>query len=305
MNQQDHGGHVATPLQTREALLNRATRKATPIRRSFVQAPRGSDSRAGPLAGFVRRGDHRGLLTYLLALAVTSSSNEDGWATTRDGLVWARALGMTSTTNTSVAARAAAWKTFGRLEGQGLVRRARGEKKTQIKVTLLREDGSGQDYTHPGQEGHYFQLPHRFWTEEYFDTLGLPATAMLLVLLTGRGKQKLPQERMPSWYGWSADTAERGMKQLRQVGLVEVSAFKRPEPLAPRGWTAVNEYQLSPEFRALAGANKEKEVSADHDGQRERATEEADAGDLVTGGGAVGDLDERPDRAAARGGAPR
>ena len=129
----------------------------------------------GRPGAFVRRGDRGGLLTYLFALALTSKSNDDGWTTTRDGLVWARALGMRATTNTDAAARAAAWKTFGRLHDSGFLRRARGEKKSQIKVTLLHEGGSGREYTRPGkEEGRYFQLPHRFWTEKYFDDLGPP-----------------------------------------------------------------------------------------------------------------------------------
>src|SRR5699024_4991873 len=38
----------------------------------------------GRPGAFVRRGDRRGLLTYLFALALTSKSNDDGWTTTRD-----------------------------------------------------------------------------------------------------------------------------------------------------------------------------------------------------------------------------
>ncbi|MEU2971331.1 hypothetical protein [Nocardiopsis alba] len=303
MNQQNHGDHIATPLQTRTALLKRAVRNATPIRRAFVQAPKGTEesgSQEGPLADFVRRGDRRGLLTYLFALALTSSSNDDGWTTTRDGLVWARALGMTTTTNTNTAARAAAWKAFGRLHDSGLLRRARGEKKSQIKVTLLHEDGSGREYTRPGkEEGRYFQLPHRFWTEKYFDDLDLPAIAMLLVLLTGRGKQKLPQEKMPAWYGWSADTAARGLKQLREIGLIEVDSFTRPEPLAPKGWTSVNEYRLDPAFRSLTGSHKGEEVSTDHGEQRERTAEEDQADDLAVADGGADDLHDRPGRDVA------
>jgi len=30
----------------------------------------------------------------------------------------------------------------------------------------------------------------------------------------------LPTERVPEWYGWSADTAERGLATLEEAGLL-------------------------------------------------------------------------------------
>lgn len=54
-------------------------------------------------------------------------------------------------------------------------------------VTLLREDGSGRFYSHPGTErDRHLKLPHAFWLEgpgskRWFRVLDLPETAMLLI----------------------------------------------------------------------------------------------------------------------------
>ncbi len=62
----------------------------------------------------------------------------------------------------------------------------------------------------------FFNLSHRFWTEDWHRQLDLPATAMLLVALCEPPGFELVTERVPDWYGWSGDTAERGLKTLAQ-----------------------------------------------------------------------------------------
>jgi hypothetical protein len=39
---------------------------------------------------------------------------------------------------------------------------------------------------------------------------------MLLVALHEKNNLELPAERVPEWYGWSADTSERGLATLEQ-----------------------------------------------------------------------------------------
>ncbi|WP_329073529.1 hypothetical protein [Amycolatopsis sp. NBC_01480] len=46
------------------------------------------------------------------------------------------------------------------------------------------------------------------------------------------------------WYGWSADTAERGFKTLRDLGLLQVFMRSKKAPLSPTGLTEVNQYYL-------------------------------------------------------------
>ncbi|MFD3685467.1 hypothetical protein ACFWTE_11680 [Nocardiopsis sp. NPDC058631] len=256
----------ASTLETREALLRGTRRKATPVRKAFVQAPRGAARREGPLAAFVIGRDRRGLLTYLFALALTSSHNDDSWATSRDSLVWARAIGFTEHASETTA-RASVWKAFGRLEERKLLGRSRKGRKGQsptITATLLREDGSEEAYTRPGKDGDrsaYFQLPHWFWLEGYADRLALPGLAMLLVLLAGpsAGVKGLRMERMQEWYGFSADTTARGIKELEREGLVTVEKQRIKAPLAPLGWSEVNVYHVSSQFR-LRDSTLGKEV---------------------------------------------
>lgn len=262
----------ASILETRQALLEGTRRKATPLRKAFVQAPRGSSSRVGPLAQFVTGRDRRGLLTYLFALALTSSSNEDGWSSRRDSLVWARAIGFTAHASDTTA-RTSTWKAFGRLEERRLLIRGREGRKGQspvIRAMLLREDASGEPYTRPGVDGDksaYLQLPHRFWTKEYADRLELPGLAMLLVLLAGpsKGVKGLRLEMMPDWYGFSADTTARGIKELEQEGLVTVSKERIKAPLAPLGWSEVNVYHVSSDFRRLSTQPRKEVKTEDHE----------------------------------------
>lgn len=78
--------------------------------------------------------------------------------------------------------------------------------------------------------------------------MDLPATAMLLVALHEKPSFELPTERTPAWYGWSADTAERGLRALEDVGLITKTTRVKKAPLSPTGQTRVNIYTLKPPF---------------------------------------------------------
>lgn len=271
MREQIDDAPKASMLETRAALLKGTRRKATPVRKAFVQAPRGAARRQGPLAAFVTGRDRRGLLAYLFSLALTSSDNGEAWRTSRDSLVWARAIGFAEHTSEN-AARSSVWKAFGRLEERNLVKRGRLGRKGQsptITVELLREDGSQNPYTRPGKDGDtsaYFNLPHSFWLEGYADRLSLPGVAMLLVLLAGpsAGVKGLRMERMQEWYGFSADTTLRGVKELEQEGILTVSKQRITAPLAPHGWSEVNVYHVNSAFKRLGGKQR-KEVNGSHE----------------------------------------
>jgi len=121
-------------------------------------------------------------------------------------------------------------------------------------VTLLREDGSGAPYAHPGEgsgsgkRDPYLQLPFAYWLDGYYDRLQLPAKAMLLIALSLPRRFPLPAERAPDWYGISASTAERGLRELRNEGLLRTEREAKSAPLAPEGYTLVNFYTLNPPF---------------------------------------------------------
>lgn len=248
----DHKGDepAATEDETRAALLAKSKRNFAPVRKLFVQAPPKSPCRHGPLATFVRNRDLRGLRAQLLLLGITSSGDgPDGWSTTLPLAVWARAFDTTRDATTASAATGVS-KVLTRLEERQLIKRERRGRQRKIRVTLLREDGSGQPYTRPGKGNtdRFLQLPHCFWLDGWYAKLDLPATAMLLVALHEKLNFELPTERVPDWYGWSADTAERGLAILEHLGLLTHTTRLKKAPLSPTGQTRVNRYLLHEPF---------------------------------------------------------
>lgn len=246
---------------TRAFLLKRAKRDYTPLQRSFVQNPdRSAAQRGAPLGEFVKRGDLRGLRCLLFVHAVTSSgASEGGWSTTLPLPVWARAFDTTKHADRRSASTSAS-KALARLEQHGLITRTRSGRARAVRVTLLRPDGSREPYTRPDGSTHrYLQLNNRYWTEGWYEKLDLPATAMLLVALHEKPSFELATHRVPEWYGFSADTAERGMKTLEDLGLITIRRRVKAAPLSPTGATEVNVYTLTDTFappRSAAGKAK-------------------------------------------------
>ncbi|CAN5796961.1 hypothetical protein BH23ACT2_BH23ACT2_07250 [soil metagenome] len=238
----------ATSNETVDEIVALSGRPAVPIRTEFLQLRNGDgDEVPGPLSEFVRTGDRRGLVLYLLAVTKASSAP---WDTALPAAVWARALGMDlpqSNTATSTIS-----KTWRRIEDRGLI--ARDRRKRMSAVTLLREDRSGDAYTHPGTDkDRHLKLPHAFWLEgppggRWFRELDLPQMAMLLISLSRLDDFRLPFESVPEWYGISADTAARGLHGLEAHGLVQIDKNFKKAPLAPAGYTSENRYTLQPPF---------------------------------------------------------
>lgn len=116
-------------------------------------------------------------------------------------------------------------------------------------MILLREDGSRQPYTRPDgktKADRFVKLSNSFWLDGWCDQLRLPGIAMLLVALHEKPGFTLPTEKVPQWYGWSADTAERGLAELVDHDLLYKTSRRRKEPLSPSGWGVVNHYYLQP-----------------------------------------------------------
>jgi hypothetical protein len=229
---------TATSKETREELLTRAIRTSVPIRNSFVQltTPGGGP---GPLSRFVSQRRGFALDLYLLFHAVASGGD---FSVRRHSAIWARALGIPQTAHgRSRVSRAWAW-----LEREGLIRRERDRRL--VKVHLLQEDASRKRYRHPAKAGHYFQLPHVYWTDDWFLRLTLPAKAGLLILLSRPPAADLPLERAAKWYGVSADTLGRGLRELQAANVVAADVVQRKAPLSPLGHTWEYHYTLLPPF---------------------------------------------------------
>ncbi|MFI5895414.1 hypothetical protein ACIA5D_35490 [Actinoplanes sp. NPDC051513] len=236
-----------TPRETRAALFGRAKRPAVPLRKIFVQKRMEEPDRTSVLAPFVTAGDLRGLRAYLMILAASANTDDNGWHTKLDSLVWARLFGTTDHA-TDAAARTAAWRTMERLAKKKLIHCERVPGSRKVSVVLLREDASGEDYTRPGINGNndaYLQIPIKLWTTGTDEKLNLPGMAMMLSICAERDWRAFPAEQMPKWYGWSADTTERGLKNLTELKLIRRRERYRKTPLSPVGFTAQFEYRRS------------------------------------------------------------
>lgn len=239
----------ASAARTRLFLVERSGRSFAPIPKVFVQNPdtRAKPERHGPLADFVRRGDKRGLVSFLLLHTIISSGDhDDGWSSTLHLLVWARALDTVSTA-TGASATSAATKVLARLVDRHLVGRRRSGRERKVTITLLSADGSGRPYTRPvgaTQADRFIRLNHQFWNAQWDQELTLPAIAMLLVALHEKPGFTLPTEHMPTWYGWSADTAERGLHELADNGLLHIGKEIYTDPISPTGVSSKNVYTV-------------------------------------------------------------
>jgi hypothetical protein len=197
----------------------------------------------GPLATFVARGRDKALDQYLLALAWASGGDHD---VRKHSLVWARACGYPADSS----GQSAVSRGWAFAQALNLVRVERVARLAN--VTMLKEDGSGNGYHGPGQKKAdketWLKLPFAYWTGRYYETLDLPAKAMLLIALDLPRRFPLPANRVPDWYGISASTAERGLHQLRSRGVLKRERVQKAAPLAPEGYTLVNYYTLQQPF---------------------------------------------------------
>jgi hypothetical protein len=227
--------------QTIAALLESTNRSILPIRKTFVQQPDGKRYVGGPLHKFVANQDQHGLDQYLLFHAKASGGD---WTVTLGAPVWARAMGRQAN-STGLTAVSKAWN---RIEGHGLIRRSRSGRKAQIQ--LLREDGSGANYTRPktAADDRWFSLPYEYWHEHWHQKLSLPGKAMLLIALSLDDGFYLPFPKAEEWYSISRNTAQRGMSDLVGHGLIEKDEEWVEETLSDIGHRLVVKYTLLPPF---------------------------------------------------------
>jgi len=249
----DMSGKPSTEQQeTVEALLDasqRASRRVN-IRQSFVQDGPQSRPVTGPIHRMLRAHDERVLDLYLLHRALVSS---EPWSTRPlDSRVWARAIGVHDNDDGGIAMVSKIWRRLD--ETYRLVQRHRDGRLAVL--TALREDGSGEPYTSPNGKARadrYFTLPFEYWTadQRWYVTLSLPAKVMLLIASSQAPDFVLPTEKANAWYGISTESAERGLRTLREVGLLSRRTTLKHAPLSPTGTTQEYHYTLTAPFGRL------------------------------------------------------
>lgn len=191
----------------------------------------------------VRSRDEVALDLYLLHRVRASSPPFD---VAVHSAVWARAVGMDDAGTTAVSK---AWR---RLDMKyRLVQRER--RGRFAKIIALREDGSGKPYVVPAGStwnNRYFKVPFAYWLDDqdWHATLSLRGKAALMIALSLPSPFTLPVERGPAWYGISADTLERGLRELVTRGALTRVLKVRSAPLAPTGKTRVAEYTRATPF---------------------------------------------------------
>ena len=118
------------------------------------------------------------------------------------------------------------------------------------RVVLLADDGSGHQYRHPAlvspsERVGYFKLSFDYWLERWHTSLDLAPTAVLLIALSLPEKFVLPQRHGAEWYGISRDTLQRGLKSLRDLGLLTYFPASKAAPTSPTGMTVDRIYSLT------------------------------------------------------------
>jgi len=238
---------VSNDEQQREAiaaLLKRSGRQWLPLRRSFTQL-RSKGGGAGPLSWFVSGRRRRALDLYLLAHAAAS---KEPWDVGLPATVWARMLGLEGSGGLTSVSRQWTW-----LEQRQLISTHRQD--TLRKVSLLREDGSGSAYWHPGvseaqaaPEGDYFALPYAYWELGLQDRIDLPTKAVLLIALSRPDDFILPLEHAAKWYSVSPDSLRSGLRLLQTLGYLERRTIRQSAPLTAAGFREERRYTLRPPF---------------------------------------------------------
>jgi len=232
----------ATPESTRDFLLGDQIRPGPPIRSAFLQEYAGEQA-PGPLHLFVRERRLFALQMYLLLHCI---ARKEPWDTALPATTWAGALD-------KVGAEGSVSRSWAWLKDHDLVRIE--HRKRLVKAYLLCEDGSGEEYT---RSRDYFIFPLAYFRDGWHTRLSLPATAVLLIALRKSRNKKQPwfqlrTEPQSAWYGISPDTLQRGLDELRDVGLLHIHQRRVRDYKARFGSTPVNEYLLLDAFATPIG----------------------------------------------------
>lgn len=239
-------------------LLTQTKRLFTPIRKTFVQQGRGASTKPGPMRTFLSSHDDRGFDLYLLVHAMASAYP---WNCDYPAATWVRALGLAEAAEPS-SARGAVSKITRRLVDRNLIARTRTGRTASL--VLLREDASGEPYQHPSDNREaYLKLPHAYWLLGHHADLTLPAKAMLLVAHHQRDGFYLPAEKAEPWYGISGDSAGRGLRELRDRGLITFRQEWIKNQRSDTGWIEQRHYTLTGPYTRTPASTPPKNLTED------------------------------------------
>lgn len=252
----------ATPAETRAELTRLSARGYTQLRHVLVQLPDRDGPRASTLARMLSGRKHRALLLYILLLTCWP------WLKDRrdplEGAVWIRALTAPGALTWSPSTLSRTWAELAAL---GLVTKPGKREGRLVRPRPRREDGDA-DYELPGGRrdrwNAYFVLPDEFWTEELFAKLSLPALAMLLLVAkdtNAKNETWLTYEYAEEWYGIKPKSAQKGLTELRELGLLHRRIESIKAPLSGPGKTVRMWYSLTGPFGHQARASLQQRAA--------------------------------------------
>lgn len=225
-------------------MLEGTKRAFVPVRRNFIQKPRGaSGSRGAALASLSRDGS--ALDVYLLLHALASSS--EPYVAAYPAATWVQLARLDEAA--SFGAAKSRWsKVVSKLASMNLIERER--KGNEMQYRLLNESGDGKPYVRPkkAEDGHWLRLPYTYWTEEYDATLTHPEKLMLVICLDQTDDFVLPFNQTAKWYGISEATARRGLRGLESRGLLTKTSTFVASPKSPSGWVEQFRYTRAGAF---------------------------------------------------------
>ena len=108
-------------------------------------------------------------------------------------------------------------------------------------------------YTRPtSADDLWLNLPYRYWLDEWNQKLTLPGKALLLIALSLDDGFYLPLQKAQPWYGISRNTAQRGIADLIEHGLLDKAEEWVEAPLSDIGHRLVARYTLKQPFGPLS-----------------------------------------------------
>lgn len=229
-------------------MLGATKRAVVPIRRVFLQTPRGTTAADGTRASLLREfaRDTTTLDCYLWIAAMSSaaiSSDTQRHSAGYPAATWAQVAGLAE--HAELDAAKTRWsKAVTRLVALRLIERERSGGKNQATYTLLHEAGTGEPYMRPtlADHGNWFTIPHNYWLDGWDRKFNAPEKLMLLIALDQKDGFDISPERAPAWYGLSRNTAQRGYKGLVEHGVLSRDIDYVADPKSPTGWREVIRY---------------------------------------------------------------